>query len=196
MIKIIDNFLSNEDWNVCINHFSGDNWRFPSFKGEVQGTKVWRIFKPKIEEEIGALLYAQLQKHIDAPCAVKRVGINGSTALIDSHIHVDGKLGDMSLVWFASPKWNEKWNGRLRIYKDPIAWTAPGLTKNPSLALGIDLINYVPNRAVLFPAHLAHIPETPSIYAKNKLRVTVGLHLEPSDQWLYKYIPRTNNGYI
>jgi hypothetical protein len=194
MIKIIDNFLSKEDWDRCINHFSGDNWRFPSFKGEVQGTKVWRIFKPQIEEEIGSILYAQLQKHMDTPYAVKRVGINGSTALIDSHTHVDGKLGDMSLIWFASPEWNEKWNGNLRIYKDPNAWKTMEFTKNPNQSFGIDVVNYKPNRIVLFPAHLAHIPESPSTYAKNKLRVTVGLHLEPSNQWEYKYIPRNNNG--
>jgi hypothetical protein len=190
MIKIIDNFLPKEDWDKCIDYFSGDNWRFPSFKGEIKGTKVWRIFKPEIEESIGAILYAQLQKKIDTSVAVKRVGINGSTALIDSHIHVDGKLGDMSLVWFASPEWNEKWNGNLRIYKDPNAWKTMEFTKNPNPSFGIDVINYVPNRAVLFPAHLAHFPEMPSTYAKNKLRVTVGLHLEPSDQWFYKYIPR------
>jgi hypothetical protein len=65
-------------------------------------------------------------------------------------------------------------------------------TKTPDVTKGMQKIEYVPNRAVLFPAHLSHIPDPPNMGAKNNLRLSVGLHLKPAQQWEYIYIPRTN----
>jgi len=96
------------------------------------------------------------------------------------------------LIWFASPRWEPGWDGHLNIFRDEECWKTTDTTKNPDMSKGVDKIEYVPNRAVLFPAHLAHIPETPSI--KNVLRLSVGLHLSPAEKWEYIYIPRNNNG--
>lgn len=189
---IIDDFLPKEDWDICLEYFKGDHWCFPPLKGQTNKTCVWRIFNPDIESKVGELLYNQLKKLDINPLAIKRVGINGATTYNESHIHVDGPLGDYSLVWFGSPYWEPDWNGQLHVFKDEECWKTNEVTKNPSISKGIETIQYIPNRAVLFPAHLAHVPETPTIYAKNNLRLSVGLHLKPADNWEYVYIPRTN----
>ena len=191
MIQIIDNFLSTTDWRRCLDYFESGNWCYPPLKGNVNMTKVWRIFNPSIESNVGNILYNCLRQLNISPLAVKRVGINGATTFNDSHIHVDGPLGHYSLVWFGSPKWESNWDGQLHIFEDEECWKTNEMTKTPDAQKGIKTIEYIPNRAVLFPAHLAHVPVTPNISARNNLRISVGLHLNPTDSWNYIYIPRT-----
>lgn len=171
-MMVIDNFLTIDDWNICNNYFSGDNWCYPPFRGEDTKTLVWRIFKPAIEAHVGEILYKRLSCLDILPQAVKRVGINGSTAYNESHLHQDGPADCTTLVWFASPEWMPNWGGELEIYDNNEKIVVP----------------YKPNTAVLFSSHLSHIPLPPII--KNKLRVSVGLHLQPADIWAYKYVPR------
>lgn len=191
MIRIIDGFLPPAAWEQCLDYFKGGNWTFPPLSGQTNKTCVWRIFNPEIESNVGNILYNYLKRLDTIPLAVKRVGINGATTFNESHCHVDGPLGDYSLIWFASPKWEKSWDGQLQIYNDDSCWLNTDLTKTPDIALGMNKIEYIPNRAILFPAHLAHIPETPNISAKNNLRISVGLHLTPAHEWNYLYIPRT-----
>lgn len=191
MITIIDNFLTADDWGRCLDYFEGGHWSYPPLKGDNSKTKVWRIFTPNIEANIGQILYNRLKRENISPLAIKRVGINGATTFNDSHIHVDGPLGDYTLIWFASPKWDIKWDGHLNVFKDEECWKTSDVTKTPDITKGIKTIEYIPNRAVLFPSHLAHIPQTPSITARNNLRISVGLHLKPTNVWNYIYIPRT-----
>ena len=189
---IIDDFLPVSDWETCLDYFKGNHWCFPPLNGKANKTSVWRILTPGVESVIGHILYNQLQKLDINPMAVKRVGINGATSFNESHIHVDGPLGDYSLIWFGSPYWDESWDGHLNIYKDEECWMTSGTTKTPDATKGMQKIEYVPNRAIIFPAHLAHIPDPPNINAKNNLRLSVGLHLKLSQKWEYIYIPRAN----
>ena len=194
MIKIIDDFLPAHEWEACLNYFKGGHWSFPPISGDTSKTCVWRIFNPVVESNVGRILYKQLETLDTQPLAVKRVGINGATTYNESHIHVDGPFGDYTLIWFGSPKWDISWDGYLTVFKDEECWKTAESTKNPDVSKGSYTVQYVPNRAVIFPSHLAHVPQTPSVEAKNNLRVSVGLHLKPTDFWNYIYIPRTNNG--
>ena len=187
---IIDDFLPVSDWETCLDYFKSDRWCFPPIKGQPEKTNIWRIFDAGIESVVGHMLYNQLQTLDVSPMAVKRVGINGATTDNHSHIHVDGQLGDYSLIWFGSKEWNPEWDGHLTIYHDEECWKTLDITKTPNESKGVTVIEYVPNRAVLFPAHLAHIPNNMSIKASNNLRLSVGLHLKPADHWEYIYIPR------
>ena len=189
---IIDDFLPVSDWQTCLDYFQGNHWCFPPLKGKTNKTSVWRILDAGVESVVGHILYNQLQTLNVNPMAVKRVGINGATSFNESHIHVDGPLGDYSLIWFGSPHWEQTWDGHLNIFKDEECWMTSETTKTPDVTKGMQKIEYVPNRAVLFPAHLAHIPDPPNMSAKNNLRLSVGLHLKPAQQWEYIYIPRTN----
>ena len=175
---IIDNFLSVKDWDFCYDFFKKGYWQFPSLSN-IKGNQGWRIFNPDVEEKIGEKLYNrfttcnELDYHkIKTPYAVQRVGINGATAMNESHLHQDGTSKDLSLIWFGSKKWKNEWSGALQIH----------INKE------IHKISYVPNRAVIFNSHLFHMPETPT--EKNKLRISVGLHLTPSPKWEYIYKPR------
>lgn len=168
---IIDDFLSQEDWDYCYNYFKGDYWKFPNLDN-IQGNQGWRIFVPEVERNIGLKLFNQLTTYNIGPYSLKRVGINGATMYNDSHLHRDGKPGDLSVVWFASKEWEDDWQGGLEINGE--------------------VIRYVPNRVVLFDSYLEHIPHSPSI--RNKLRISVGLHLEPSSSWSFNYKER--DGYI
>ena len=188
---IIDDFLTKDDWTQCLEYFKGGYWTFPPLSGATNKTCVWRIFDPTVESAVGELLYNRLAKLDVGPFAVKRVGINGATTFNESHCHVDGPTGDYSLIWFASESWDNSWAGQLHIYKDEQCWQSADITKKPDTSVGLTEIEYIPNRAVLFPSHLAHIPVTPNVNAKNNLRLSVGLHLTPSDRWIYRYIPRT-----
>lgn len=191
MIYIFDNYLPQEDWAACSEHFRGGNWCFPPIDGKTGMTSVWRIFRPEIEEDVGARLYSRLSGFDEiSPQCVKRVGINGATPFIDSHIHVDGPPGDWSLIWFGSKEWDADWGGALLIYQDNDCWEQMEVTKRPNEKHGAVLIEYVPNRAVLFPSHLAHIPTHPNESAAGRLRISAALHLRPSESWVYKYIPR------
>jgi hypothetical protein len=173
---IIDNFLSQKDWDYCYEYFKQGYWQFPNLSG-IQGNQGWRIFNPEVESNIGKVLYNALSKHNFKPYAIKRVGINGATTLNESHLHRDGPPGDLSLIWFASKDWDKSYGGNLKVY------TKNNLTE-PTI------IEYNSNRAVIFDSNLLHIPDTPSV--KNILRITVGLHLTPSDKWEYKYIARVS----
>jgi len=175
---IIDNFLSVKDWDFCYDFFKKGYWQFPSLSN-IKGNQGWRIFNPDVEEKIGEKLYNRfttcnaLDHHqIKTPYAVQRVGINGATAMNESHLHQDGTSKDLSLIWFGSKKWKNEWSGALQIH----------INKE------IHKISYVPNRAVIFNSHLFHMPETPT--EKNKLRISVGLHLTPTSKWEYIYKPR------
>ena len=189
---IIDNFLTDSDWEICLDYFKGNYWCFPPLVGKTNKTSVWRILTPGVESVIGHILYNRLQTLDVSPLAVKRVGINGATSFNESHIHVDGPLGDYSLIWFGSPKWDYSWDGNLKIFNDEECWKTIEVTKTPDETKGMTVVEYKPNRAVLFPAHLAHIPDAPNMNAKNNLRLSVGLHLKPAHNWEYIYIPRTN----
>jgi len=188
---IIDNFLTDEDWLQCLDYFKGSYWTYPPLSGQTNKTCVWRIFDPTVESTVGGILYRQLAKLDIGPFAVQRVGINGATTFNESHCHVDGPPGNYSLIWFASESWDTSWAGQLQIFNDESCWQTFDITKKPDTSLGLTEIEYIPNRAVLFPSHLAHMPVTPNIRAKNNLRLSVGLHLTPSDSWNYRYIPRT-----
>lgn len=188
---VVDNFLSQNDWDWCLDYFKGGNWCFPPLSGQTNKTCVWRIFDPSIEANVGEMIYNRLAKMDIPPLSVKRVGINGSTTFNESHIHIDGPPGHYTLVWFGTPEWNYSWDGHLQIYDDEDCWKNNAITKTPDVSKGLQLVEYIPNRAVLFPSHLAHIPQTPSISAKNHLRISVGLHLQPADNWNFIYTPRT-----
>ena len=175
---IIDNFLSVKDWDFCYDFFKKGYWQFPSLSN-IKGNQGWRIFNPDVEEKIGEKLYNrfttcnELDYHkIKTPYAVQRVGINGATAMNESHLHQDGTSKDLSLIWFGSKEWKKEWSGALQVH----------INKE------IHKISYVPNRAVIFNSHLFHMPETPT--EKNKLRISVGLHLTPTSKWEYIYKPR------
>lgn len=193
-MMIIDNFLSKEDWDKCLEFFKGGNWSFPPLSSNSNTTKVWRIFNPEIESQVGKILYERLSKEEISILAVKRVGINGATCFNESHIHVDGPPGDITLIWFGSLDWCKEYGGSLKIFLDEDVWKTELPTKEPNISKGISEIEYVSNRAVIFPSHLSHIPDPPSQSAKNILRLSVGLHLRPSTEWNYKYIPRNSNG--
>tara|TARA_B100001093_G_scaffold7780_1_gene7543 strand:+ start:4082 stop:4621 length:540 start_codon:yes stop_codon:yes gene_type:complete len=175
---IIDNFLKDEDWNYCYEFFKKGYWQFPNLSN-ITGNQGWRIFNPDVEKAIGEKLYNRFttcnsldHQQIKTPYAVQRVGINGATALNESHLHQDGTPKDLSLIWFGSKEWKNDWAGALQIHQDDKIHRVP----------------YVPNRAVLFNSNLFHMPETPS--EKNKLRISVGLHLTPASKWEYIYKPR------
>lgn len=169
---IIDNFLTDEDWDYCYEFFKQGYWQFPNLSN-ITGNQGWRIFNPDVEKSIGEKLYNRLDhEQIKTPYAVQRVGINGATALNESHLHQDGTSKDLSLIWFGSKEWKNGWAGALQIHLDD----------------GVHRVQYVPNRAVLFNSSCFHIPETPS--EKNKLRISVGLHLTPATKWEYIYKKR------
>jgi hypothetical protein len=165
---IIDDYLNARRWDIALQMLSGPHWEYPPFRGQDDKTCVWRIFKPDIESKLGWLLYHSIPRNHFNPMKVKRVGVNGQTAGTDSHWHIDGPQGHTSLIHFSSPVWNEEWGG--------------------ALVVGDDVVSYKPNRAVIFDSSLLHCPFTPT--KPNKLRISIGLHLEPAESWEYKYIPR------
>lgn len=176
---IIDDFLSQEQWDFVYKHFQGDNWKFPNLSG-IEGNQGWRIFTPEAEKDCAFTLFDVLTYKLEKPWTLKRVGINGACYMNESHKHQDGPKGDLSIVWFGSKGWKRKWGGDLIIWKDDKPIRIP----------------YVPNRAVLFDSDLFHMPMSPTIEAKNQLRISVGLHLTPSENgaWNCNYIPR--EGYL
>jgi hypothetical protein len=191
MINVYDNFLNKEDWSKAEDLLLGDHWCYPPARNKYHSyTNVWRILKPEIEEPIGELLYNQLNKTIidDIALSVKRVGINGSMPLIESHPHVDGPPGHWTLLWYANKEWLQEWAGGIQIFHDENAYAYDGTPyRRPDRSLGSTIIECEPNRAILFPSHLVHIPESPHPVAAHKLRISVGLHLEPSEEWKYVY---------
>jgi hypothetical protein len=164
---VIDNYLGEYAFDMVLQILSGPHWEYPPFSTPQSGTKVWRIFKPVIESRVGFILYENIPKDL-GPLRVKRVGINGMLPGTDSHLHQDGPVGHTSLIHFTSASWSPSWGGELQV--------------------GQDVIEYKPNRAVIFDSSIWHCPNTPT--ESNQLRVSVGLHMEPADRWEFKHIPR------
>jgi hypothetical protein len=155
-MNIIDNYLSDSEWERALQLLHSDRWVYPpELDSNHNMTMVWRIKDTQITTELGIILFSKL----DAPdWCVKRVGVNGSMPMIESHWHQDGTPDDLSLVWFANKEWKQEWGGELLI--------------------GEDKVDFVPNRAVLFNSHLMHRPNSPTSTAQHKLRMSVGLHME------------------
>jgi hypothetical protein len=164
---VIDNYLVERHYQILLRFISGPHWEYPPFSATQSRTKVWRIFKPDIEKNVGWLLWRNIPQEL-GHLKVKRVGINGMLPGTDSHLHQDGPPGHTSLIHFTSPIWSPSWGGELRV--------------------GDDVVEYKPNRAVIFDSSIWHCPNTPM--EPNQLRVSIGLHLEPADRHGYEYVSR------
>lgn len=179
MIRIKDNFLPKDLWDCAFAVLSQDRWVFPVESTPSHSrTKVWRMFDKHLLDELEAILVPYIGLWFELKgFAVKRVGVNGATPLIESHMHVDGPPGDVTLVWMANKEWHPLMGGELMIFHDEEAWRGEGDTKRPEQAAGASKIEFVPNRAVLFPSHLVHFPNSPHPRAAHRLRMTVGIHM-------------------
>lgn len=174
-MRVIDNFLPSDQWEMCLGYLNSDHWSYPpQWNPAHQYTNVWRIFDKVVLRNVGGSLFNRLG---DNSLEIKRVGINGAMPLIESHPHVDGDVGDTTLLWFANPEWHPQWGGELIVYHDENAYMQPTPSKAPDVSLGYSKIDFVPNRAVIFDSHLVHRPNSPNPTAQHKLRMSVGLHL-------------------
>jgi hypothetical protein len=183
-LRIVDGFLPIDDWTRATDELLKDRWSFPPEGNHKHSrTKVWRVFDAAVIEELTRILVPRIEDAFALQgFTVKRVGVNGATPMIESHMHVDGPPGDMTVVWMANRDWHPLFGGELLLFRDEDAWRAPGDTKQPDPTKGISKIEFTPNRAVLFPSHLVHFPNSPHPRAAHRLRMTVGVHLAAPKQ--------------
>lgn len=179
MIRIIDNFLPKDQWDDAVTLLLQDRWVFPVEGNRSHSrTKVWRVFDKYILDQLEDIIVPDIAVRFDLKSfELKRIGVNGATPMIESHMHVDGPPGDMTVVWMANKDWHTMFGGELLIFHDEDAWRGEGDTKRPKTAKGASKIEFVPNRAVLFPSHLVHFPNSPHPRAAHRLRMTVGIHM-------------------
>ena len=89
------------------------------------------------------------------------------TALQCGSPHVDD--GDVTFLYYPNPTWRSSWGGGLRFVR------SPHKTLQSRRKAG-DVIRYVPNRALLFPASLVHYAEAPTKHFAG-LRVSLAYKL-------------------
>lgn len=95
---------------------------------------------------------------IDKPLKLIRINTNIQYFGMESSFHVDSvKRKSWSFVYFVGPQWDTTWGGELCVHTD---------TKD------YQYIPYIPNTAVLFPAHLEHIGYSPNRLS-NKPRLSI-----------------------
>jgi len=95
---------------------------------------------------------------IDKPLVLNRINTNIQYFGMESSFHVDSKEKNCwSFVYFVGPQWNTSWGGEFCAY-----------TGNTDY----QHVSYIPNTAVLFPAHLEHMGYAPNRLS-NKPRLSV-----------------------
>ena len=105
----------------------------------------------------GTLLKYQCQKIIKQTLTLNRVNTNIQFFGQESTFHTDGSFGSWTLLIFANSSWNSSWGGEFVVMTEDKEYLYQ---------------SFIPNDAVLFPAHLEHMGFAPNVLCKHP-RMTI-----------------------
>ena len=142
-ILVLDDFFPRSVQKEILRLLERPKW---SFTGGRPPNQFWHMDGLEHEAYFRDELYHRICRRLGRTFAgVERIYANGQTALQHGAPHTDD--GDVTFLYFANPLWDFAWNGSLLFLHDREV---------------VRSVQYKPNRAVLFPAHLVHCADAPS----------------------------------
>lgn len=158
-IHVIDDFFSNEIREVIFDKMLRPKW---SFSGGGDGNVFWHQDGLEEEEYFSTYLYNIICTKIGRKFKnILRIYANGQTAGQCGNPHVDD--GDITILYYPNPHWQMDYQGHLVFSEDGNAPT--------------HIIEYKPNRMVMFHAKTLHYSEAPHRFYQG-LRVSLAYKLE------------------
>tara|TARA_R100001480_G_scaffold78793_2_gene88462 strand:+ start:69 stop:638 length:570 start_codon:yes stop_codon:yes gene_type:complete len=161
-IKIIDDVVPKEMFELIAEHFSKGIWDFTnrsedndlntSFSANDYCNQINALIKnnelnkSNIVYNLWVNINEKLQIEKNYKNKLKRVWLNGGPPLYDQKIHCDSHdtfSKDLTIVCFIHPYWNTTWGGELLIY-------------DVNQTRVINGVFPLPNRVIMFPSYLPH----------------------------------------
>ena len=143
-VEIHDNFLPADTQEEILRLMQRPKW---SFTGGRPPNAFWHMDGLEEEPYFRHELFQLICERLGRTFEVERIYANGQTALQYGDPHRDD--GDVTFLYYPNPEWEYSWNGSLFFV-------------NKREREVSNVIQYKPNRALLFPAGLLHYADAPS----------------------------------
>jgi hypothetical protein len=164
MIEVYDDFFENEIQEEILDRLMEPHWGISGgtpYKPEI----FWHydgLEGPNHNGYFSEYLYEKICNKLDVELkGVKRIYANGQTAGQCGTPHYDD--GDLTFLYYPLPTWDLNWQGHLIFFDDD----------NDEVST---MVQYKPNRAVLFSADKWHYADAPSRFF-NGLRISLAYKL-------------------
>jgi hypothetical protein len=154
-IKIFDGLLPEDMRQICYRMLSRSKW---SFDGGGSHSRFWHMndleddwfFKESVFDYVKRCLLICNNPLQDGDIEVKRIYANGQTATQSGVVHQDDNTtpNAWTFLYYSTPNWKQEYAGNTQFFDGK-----PGAL--------IKTVQYVSNRAVLFPSSMYHMAEAP-----------------------------------
>jgi len=159
-IRVFDNLLTSEMRQNCYKLLSRPKW---SFDGGGSHSRFWHMnnleedwfFKESMYEYVKMCLFGVVTDvEDDSDVKIKRIYANGQTATQSGVLHRDdNKPNAWTFMYYSTPDWKPIFAGNTQFFSDDDDSKGKNLIKT---------VQYVSNRAVVFPSRLWHMAEAPA----------------------------------
>tara|TARA_B100000965_G_C19040014_1_gene519036 strand:- start:9 stop:503 length:495 start_codon:yes stop_codon:yes gene_type:complete len=161
MIEVYDDFFENEIQEEILNRLTEPHWGI-SGGTHTKPEIFWHYEGLENEEYFSEYLYKKICNKLDTEFkGFERIYANGQTAGQCGTPHYDD--GDLTFLYYPLPNWDLNWQGHLIFFDDG----------NDEVST---IVQYKPNRAVLFSADMWHYADAPSRFY-NGLRISLAYKL-------------------
>ena len=175
-IRVFDNLLTDEMMQVCHKLLDRPKW---SFDGGGSHSRFWHMnnleedwfFKDSMYKYVKMCLFGVVMPEVedDDDVKVKRIYANGQTATQSGVLHRDDDNPNAwTFMYYSTPNWKPIFAGNTQFFSDDDRKGKNNLIKT---------VQYVSNRAVVFPSRLFHMAEAPA-RQYGGLRTTVAYKMD------------------
>ena len=171
-VRIYDNFFSedvrNEIYTFLLNK---PIW---SFSGGKETDRIWHVENLEKNTYFSDYIFNIICEKLNTKFLIKRIYANGQTATMCGVPHPDD--GDLTFLYYPNPFWHPEDQGHL-------VFLSSDTDAEEVIEVGVQtkdevdrIVNYKPNRAVLFPGSIVHYSDAP--HRKfNGLRISLAYKL-------------------
>ena len=158
MIEVYDDFFSKEIQDQIYTFLMDTGgWKL---HGGCPTTRFWHFDELEKIDYFNNFLYKKITSKLNQEInSCERIYANGQTAGQCGNPHIDD--GDLTFLYYPNPEWNINFQGHLIFLN------------NSSASAETDrIVEYKPNRSVLFDGKLPHYADAPSRFY-NDLRISL-----------------------
>ena len=154
---VFDSDLTQEIWSSLMR----PKWSLTGGSAQING-RFWHMDNLEEEDYFNTFLFEKIKEALDFKdgVRVRRIYANGQTAGQCGSPHKDD--GDFTFLYYPNLEWKVEDQGHLFFFKDEEVSR---------------VIQYKPNRALVFPAKIMHYADAPSRFY-NGLRISLAYKLK------------------
>ena len=183
LIQVIDNFFTEEVHSKIFWKMNRPKW---SFTGGNPFSPFWHINGLENEDYFNSNIFQLIQTKLNLNLKISRVYANGQTACQSGNPHRDDFDCDLTFLYYPNPVWKVMWGGNLIFFEDfedhdkcdhdQLKMRYMKYDTSPSIKIK-KCVNYVPNRAVIFPPSVWHQSLEPNRHF-NGMRISLAYKLQ------------------